>query len=249
MLYLDIVLSHRCFIKPRKDKLEGTDSIASSRLIDVVHMKDVIVLNEEIEEEVGSLRALLEKPTAFIWKTALIIGVNHVPRFFVANMVIPLLVVYAYLTVTDANGLFQATFAILCTFQFSVAFNIFSLLEAQFDEYLIAERRLRSVIDTSGLAFVFYPKDDSEEDPSQDDSKELSASNTDFKSSVVLLQNIVVEYSHPSGAPGVRVLKGLSMRINSQERVALVGESVSPLNYYQIKQVWNAEQSALRICL
>lgn len=242
MLYGIIVVTSRFFIQPKKVELARLDQDPASLLIDMVHMKEVILLKDQSLDEIGSLRSKLAKPLPLAYSTAKTITAAHIPRYLLAQLVIPVLIIYGFYAVDDANGLFQITIVILCTFQFAVAFENLSMLEASMEEYKTAEQKLRRVIDTSGLGFVFY-NDDGESSSflkrgkararrlsrAQSSSSETTDSgNSDAGDTMVAveLENINVEYAFPNGTK-ITVLRDMGLKLEYGQRVGVIGESVS----------------------
>ena len=222
-------------LQPKKDEIETLEQGPTNLLIDMVHMKDLILLQDRSTQEIDSLKEMLEAPTSLTKNTAVRITGTHIPRYLLAQLVIPVLIIYGFYVVTDASGLFQATIVILCTFQFAVAFNSLSLLEADLDEYKVAEARLRSVIDTRGLEFIFYKhdrkngkattverSDASRADSSSTDSGEPEGEKTGI---AVELDGVTVEYTFPNGST-LTVLHDMNLVLTYGQRTAVVGESV-----------------------
>ena len=204
------------------------DNSPTSLLTDMVRMKEVIVLNDEPKKEIRNLNDMLQKPLPLVRTTARTIALNHIPRYVLANLAVPLLIIYAALTVKTTNELIQLTFVIFATFQCVMAVNFISLMEARLDEYHAAARSLARVIDTSGLGFVFARAGESDHPPPENESTEseevIGASPS--KKHAIELRNITVQYFHRAHG-NVTVLQNLSLSIAHNAKVALIGESVS----------------------
>lgn len=228
-----VILFNKFFLVERKRKTEKAEGILEELMIDIVGMKEVIILSDNTKKEIDNLEASGASSMEIIIVTSKLILASQVVRNLVIFLTVPVLLLYTFYTVTDANSLFQILVVILCCFQFNVAFQKIYLLENQTDEFNIAAKNLREVIDTTGLVFLLG-KNRGNQDTADDDSEyekhgfnnSTNSLYTPEENSLIELRKVSAGYHNTSHETDL-VLRNLNMSIMKGQRVVILGETVS----------------------
>lgn len=227
-MLLFVLLFNTVFLVSRKRKIDEKEILLEEIMVDIVAMKELILLSDRDKAEVQGLVAIGKRSILIITATAKLIILSQLVRHLVVFLTIPVLLAYTFYTVTNANELFQIIVVILCCFQFNAAFQKIYLLENQTDEFHLARDRLRKVIDTSGLEFLLGKTKASEDeaDDEEDDALNTSSKSVYFPddSFLIELRNVSASYIH-SSFEGDWILRHVNLKIDQGDRVVILGET------------------------
>ena len=223
-----VVLFNKFFLVARKRKIDKKEALLEEIMIDIVGMKELILLSDKDKAEVQGLVAIGKRSIKIIVATSKLIVLSQLVRHLVVFLTIPVLLAYTFYTVTNANELFQLIVVILCCFQFNVAFQKIYLLENQTDEFNLARDRLKKVIDTSGLEFLLGKN--TREEPAAEDEDEEAYTNSKsiyFPDDryLIELKNVSASYVQ-SSFEGDWILRHINVSIDVGDRVVILGETV-----------------------
>lgn len=234
------VVTSKYFVFPRMQKIESQETVLAPLMQDIARMKDLIKLSGLSYPELERLYKEANQTNASTFHTALVLGVSQAFRSLVTYLTIPVLLIYGFYGISDANGLYQLIIVILCTYLFAISFEELSISADQHAKYTIAARELTSYIDTESIEFVFstFPclqkkqirrnvsavrskKSELREgqEPSQD-----SQSGSE-REGYITFQRVTVAFPAAHGQESV-VLREISLSIEERERVAIIGETV-----------------------
>lgn len=224
-----VVLFGKFFLSSRKRRIDQDESLVEEIMIDIVGMKDVILLNEKNDSEVHSLVSMGNKSMPTITQTAKLIIASSIVQSAVTLLTVPVLLVYTFYTVRTADDLFQLILVILSCFQFNVAFQRFVLLEQRSEEFYIAQERLKQFIDTRGLEFIFGKSKKDEDDGQQDLDLDVYASESLYVPDdkyLIQLQRVSASYVRSQDRSDW-ILRDIDLNIVAGDRIVILGETGS----------------------
>lgn len=221
---------NRFFLISRKKKTEKAEGILEELMVDIVGMKEVIILTDSTKKEMDYLASSATNSMKLAIVTSKLILASQLFKNLMIFLTVPILFLYTFYTVNDANSMFQILVVILCCFQFNVAFQKLYLLENQTDEFNMAAKNLREVIDTTGLEFLLGKYRD-DRDVANDDSayEKPGVNNTTYTpedNSLIELRDLSAAY-HTTSYELNPVLQGMNLSILQGQRVVILGETVS----------------------
>lgn len=233
-----VVLFNKFFLVSRKRQIDRKEALLEEIMVDIVGMKELILLSDKDKAEVQGLVAIGQRSVKIIVATSKLIVLSQLIRHLVVFLTIPVLLAYTFYTVTNANELFQLIIVILCCFQFNVAFQKIYLLENQTDEFNLARDRLKKVIDTRGLEFLLGKNKSDEDDAAKDEEDEefgTSSKSMYFPNDkyLVELKNVSASYVH-SAMESDWILRHVNLSIDVGDRVVILGETVRIMKKYAL---------------
>lgn len=224
------VIFQKIGLRRKREQISITEGELKDLLIDIVSMKNVVILNDQSDHEIGAIERLDGQSAPLVAEASGIVFIALFIRTLLNTYAVPLILVYTFYTAADANSLFAFLTALLCATQLYTSIAVLINVEHRMPYFRVAISVIEKFIDTEDLRFIFKKTDlvdgdkhavaktrigtTFEEDLSDDDETDL-----------VRFQNVELVYPLGNGS-NLTVLHDLSFTLKAGKSVGIVGETV-----------------------